>query len=155
MSPAPGAAKPGASTSWAGVPVVDAVSAERLAGLVPSLRRRVLDLMAALHAQGHPVRLTQGRRTTDEQRALYAQGRTTRGSIVTYCDGLVRRSRHQDGRAADFVWVTETGVTWEGPWPLLMQTAEQLGLVSGARWPRGRTDRPHVELPDAIEDDEV
>jgi peptidoglycan L-alanyl-D-glutamate endopeptidase CwlK len=133
---------------------VDTISASRLPGLVPALRRRVVDLMAALHAQGHPVRLTQGRRTLADQQALWNQGRTTRGHIVTFCDGVRNVSKHQTGRAADFVWMTEDGISWQGPWGLLMETAESLGLRAGGRWPKGRTDRPHVELPDAIGDDE-
>jgi len=36
-----------------------------------------------------------GHRTTAEQQALYAKGRTAPGQIVTYCDGIVKKSRHQ------------------------------------------------------------
>ena len=36
-----------------------------------------------------------GLRTTQEQQALYAQGRTTPGPIVTNLDGIIKRSRHQ------------------------------------------------------------
>src|SRR5574343_1273454 len=125
------AAGPGASMPTGSVPAVDAASAARLGGLVPALRRRVVALMDAMHAAGHPVRMTAGYRTTQEQQALWAKGRTVPGLVVTWCDGLVRRSRHQDGRAADFVFRTETGISWHGPWERLGETAESLGLIWG------------------------
>jgi peptidoglycan L-alanyl-D-glutamate endopeptidase CwlK len=42
-----------------------------------------------------------GKRTLEQQQELYAQGRTKPGSIVTYRDGIERRSKHQDGLAVD------------------------------------------------------
>lgn len=47
--------------------------------------------------------VTSGIRTMEEQQALYAQGRTTDGNIVTYRDGTERRSNHQSGDAVDVV----------------------------------------------------
>jgi len=44
-----------------------------------------------------------GMRTQEEQQALYAKGRTVDGVIITYKDGIERRSRHQDGLAVDVV----------------------------------------------------
>lgn len=45
--------------------------------------------------------ITSGLRTTKQQQALYAKGRTAPGGIVTYCDGVNKKSRHQGGRAVD------------------------------------------------------
>jgi peptidoglycan L-alanyl-D-glutamate endopeptidase CwlK len=42
-----------------------------------------------------------GLRTQEEQQKLYAQGRSEPGEIVTFKDGIDRRSKHQDGRAVD------------------------------------------------------
>lgn len=39
--------------------------------------------------------VTYGHRTLEEQQALYAQGRTTPGKIVTKCDGVNNKSAHQ------------------------------------------------------------
>ena len=141
------------------VPAVDAVSAERLATVVPALASRVERLMHALWWLGLPVRVTQARRTDAEQHALWQQGRETPGDTVTDCDGYTRRSKHQDGRAIDFVWKTpDRGVTWDGPWELLGQMAEQLGLKWGGRFrkPNGqpKPDRPHVELPEGMGDED-
>jgi len=48
-----------------------------------------------------------GLRTQEEQQKLYAKGRYEPGNIVTYKDGVDRRSKHQDGTAVDVV-----------PWPI-------------------------------------
>lgn len=37
-----------------------------------------------------------GHRTVAEQQALFAQGRTAPGPIVTYCDGVTKRSKHNE-----------------------------------------------------------
>lgn len=127
---------------------VDDVSSQRLATVVPALASRVERLMWALAWLGLPVRVTQARRTQAEQDALYAQGRTTPGPIVTW----TRESKHVRGRAVDFVWRTPDGVTYEGPWPLLGLMAAELGLTWGGYW--HRQDKPHVELPDAMGDED-
>ena len=132
-----------------GATAVDAVSAERLLTVVPALASRVERLMWALAWLGLPVRVTQARRTQAEQDALWQQGRETPGPIVTW----TRDSKHVRGRAVDFVWRTPTGgVTYEGPWELLALMAGELGLISGVYWQR--QDKPHVELPDAVGDED-
>lgn len=50
--------------------------------------------------------IVSGLRTQEEQAALYAKGRTVPGDIITYKDGIDRRSKHQSGMAVDVV-----------PWP--------------------------------------
>jgi peptidoglycan L-alanyl-D-glutamate endopeptidase CwlK len=52
-------------------------------------------------------------RSADEQAALYAQGRTKSGEIVTYFDGYQRKSAHQLWRAIDFVVVIDDELVWE------------------------------------------
>lgn len=44
-----------------------------------------------------------GFRTTEEQQGLYAKGRTEPGNIITYKDGVNKRSKHQEGLAVDVV----------------------------------------------------
>ena len=44
-----------------------------------------------------------GLRTLEQQKDLYAQGRTRPGRIVTNLDGINKRSKHQDGLAVDVV----------------------------------------------------
>jgi peptidoglycan L-alanyl-D-glutamate endopeptidase CwlK len=44
-----------------------------------------------------------GFRTQAEQQALYAQGRTIPGDIVTKADGVIHKSNHQSGEAVDVI----------------------------------------------------
>jgi len=44
-----------------------------------------------------------GLRTLEEQKALYTQGRTKPGNIVTNADGVISKSNHQSGNAVDVV----------------------------------------------------
>lgn len=61
--------------------------------------------------------ITSGTRTTKEQQALYAQGRTTKGSIVTEKDGIKKKSNHQPhvdgfGHAFDFCPYINGALAW-------------------------------------------
>lgn len=47
--------------------------------------------------------VTWGLRTQEEQQILYAQGRDEPGNIITYKDGVNKRSKHQTGLAVDVV----------------------------------------------------
>ena len=44
-----------------------------------------------------------GLRSLEEQQALYAKGRYAPGEIVTFKDGIDRRSKHQTGQAVDVI----------------------------------------------------
>lgn len=88
-------------------------------------------------------------RSVAEQQALYAQGRTTPGAIVTQLDGVNRKGNHNHlpSRAIDFAIMKNGSITWEnaeyekaGPY------FRSRGLVWGGDW-IGFVDRPHVELP--------
>lgn len=111
----------------------------------------VAKLSALMTAQGHPIMVTDGVRTTAQQILLYKQGREVPGPRVTNCDGVRVKSEHQRGRAADCCFLTPDGQpTWEGPWQLYGDTAEDCGLEWGGRWKK-RPDKPHVQLPkDAV-----
>lgn len=114
----------------------------RLALLDPSFAATIRTLLRMMAVSGHRMFVVSGRRTDAEQAALYAQGRTVAGRVVTNCDGVRRRSKHQDGRACDCAWVGPDA--WEGPWALYAAVAEGLGLIAGANF-RSFPDRPHVE----------
>ena len=47
--------------------------------------------------------ITDGFRTVEDQRKLYAQGRSRKGNIVTNTDGVKKKSYHQSGKAVDFI----------------------------------------------------
>lgn len=112
--------------------------------------------MAAL---GFPMKIVQGLRTVEEQQALFAQGRTKPGKIVTKADGVSNRSNHQAGpdglgRAVDCAFVDDKNTaldeTWadSSPWAAYGALAKAVGLQWGGDW-KGINDRPHIELPKA------
>lgn len=117
---------------------------ERLKGCHPDLVRKVKAVVQDL--QGHGLRpvVVEGLRTPERQAALYAQGRTTPGKIVTN----TLRSRHLNGEAADIAWLDKRGrPTWNAPaahWDLLGSAAEAHNLEWGGRWTM--RDMPHMQL---------
>lgn len=99
-------------------------------------------MLRRLAAQGLTFKVTSGNRTQAEQDALYAQGRTKPGPVVTW----TRRSRHIGGRAIDLTLFSGKNPVWESKhYDTAGKVGEELGLVWGGRW---RTpDKPHFELP--------
>jgi peptidoglycan L-alanyl-D-glutamate endopeptidase CwlK len=81
----------------------DAVSVPRVAALHPKVRKEVSDLIEKIESAlplTAKIRIVQGLRTKDEQDALYAQGRTKEGKIVT--NAKFGQSFHCYGLAIDF-----------------------------------------------------
>lgn len=102
----------------------------------------------AMAVIGHPICVTSGIRTAAEQAALYAQGRTTPGKIVTDADGIRTLSNHQRGTAFDVAFLQDGKPSWaeHHPWLLLGTVGEALGLSWGGRWTApNRPDRPHFQ----------
>ena len=103
---------------------------------------------------GFPMMVTDTLRTKEEQQALYAKGRTKPGPIVTYVDGVTKKSNHQAkeegglGRAVDCCFVVDGKPSWDHrlPWKLYGAMAETLGLRWGGSW-KTLVDLPHIELP--------
>jgi len=123
----------------------------RLRGVHPALVEAVKGLLDEMESIGHPMMVAQGLRTTLQQQALYAQGRTAKGPIVTNADGVTTKSNHQAkndgyGHAVDLAFVDAEPFADRHPWAEMGARAEALGLKWGGRW-KTFTDRPHVELP--------
>jgi peptidoglycan L-alanyl-D-glutamate endopeptidase CwlK len=136
----------------------------KLAGVHPKLVARIERVLAAMEALGHPMMVTDGVRTDEEQAALFKQGRTTPGpnvrqgkplgNTVTNADGKTNRSNHQlhadgTGHAVDCTFIGLDGKPrWidSDPWAAYGACAKALGLKWGGDW-KARKDRPHVELP--------
>lgn len=90
-----------------------------------------------------------GLRTTEEQQALYAKGRTEEGKIVTYADGVRRRSKHQDGVAVDVVpypiaWEDVIGMREFGQFVKGVAVGMGIDIEWGGDWKF--TDLPHFQL---------
>jgi peptidoglycan L-alanyl-D-glutamate endopeptidase CwlK len=86
-------------------------------------------------------------RSVEEQDALYAQGRSAPGPIVTRARG--GESYHNFRRAYDCVPLDSHGnAWWSAPvelWERVGQIGEAVGLEWGGRWKRFK-DRPHFQL---------
>lgn len=81
----------------------DSVSIPRVRALHPAVSTEVFQTIDEIEARWPPtiaVRIVQGLRTIEEQNALYAQGRTKPGNIVTNARG--GSSFHNYGLAIDF-----------------------------------------------------
>jgi peptidoglycan L-alanyl-D-glutamate endopeptidase CwlK len=125
----------------------------RFNGVHPALIARVTKILDAMEALGFPMLVTDGLRTVEQQQALYAKGRTAPGQIVTYADGVRKRSNHQAhadgyGHAMDLAFSVNGQPSWaeDHPWEVFGAMARAVGLTWGGDFKR-LVDRPHVELP--------
>lgn len=94
--------------------------------------------------------VVQGLRTFAESDALYAQGRTKPGPIVT--KAAAGQSYHNYGLAFDFAMITD-GKDDETVGPLWMKVVavmEKYGMTWGGNFPEGFHDNPHFENHFAI-----
>lgn len=130
-------------------------SAPRLTGLHPVVLAAATALIECCYTFGVPIQITQGLRTIAEQDALYAQGRTKPGSIVTNARGGY--SYHNYGLAIDFALLLPNGssVSWNmardgdkdqtTDWLEVVQQAKRLGFEWGGDW-TSLKDYPHFQM---------
>ncbi len=103
-----------------------------LSKLHPIVRAAVSATLATLQGEGVPFRVFEAFRTPERQAALYAQGRTAPGSIVTKAQSW--QSYHQYGLAVDLVLFRDNGWNWSdagadaGSWTRMHEVAALNGL---------------------------
>jgi len=129
-------------------------SASVIRELDPILWTKATELVTRAYERGIPVIVASGLRSREAQRALYEQGRTTPGAIVTNI--RPGRSKHESGLAFDVAPLDPNAAGGMGevlvPWPTDMLLWTTLGLIGeslGLRW-GGRfkpRDFPHFEIP--------
>lgn len=124
----------------------------KLDGVHPALIAAVERILAAMRVLGFEMIVTDGIRSTAEQKALYAKGRSAPGPIVTNTDGVTHLSNHQArddgfGAAVDMCFLVDDLPSWgeSNPWHLYGAMAKALGLVWGGDWAAIK-DRPHIEM---------
>jgi peptidoglycan L-alanyl-D-glutamate endopeptidase CwlK len=125
---------------------MDNVSEQRLSEVHPELANRVRQLADSLLTQAITIRVTQGLRTWAQQLALYNQGRTAPGKIVT--NAKPGYSAHNFGYAVDIVPMDGTLPDWnagDANWKAVLDAALNFGLAEGAQW-RTFPDVPHLYL---------
>lgn len=128
-----------------------------IAELHPMLQILAAKLKEECKKQGISILFSECLRTRAEQDALYAQGRTKPGSIVTNAKGSTYSSQHQWGIAIDFY--LDMDVDGDGSkkddafnnstglFERVGAIAKSIGLGWGGDW-TGFKDRPHLYLPD-------
>lgn len=131
----------------------DQVSLDRISKLHPKIRAEVLTLFKKCYDTINvPIRIVQGLRTIAEQDALYVQGRTKPGNIVTNARG--GDSNHNYGLSFDFCLLNDNGISWDvnidrdkdgqKDWWEVIKLFEAAGYEAGAKW-KSFTDLPHIQ----------
>jgi len=116
--------------------------------LHPKMRAKAEELLKICGEKGMPLLITETFRTTAEQDALYAQGRTAPGNIVTNAKGSSYQSGHQWGVAFDFCRNVK-GKEWDDSDGFFLKVGvlgKSIGLAWGGDWKT--PDKPHLELPE-------
>lgn len=125
------------------------MSTRSLDDLKPAVRPLVDAFLSSCIDAGIDVLVTCTLRTGAEQTALYAQGRTAPGHIVTRAKA--GQSAHNYGLAIDVVPMVNGKPDWSGADPV-WQTMGKLGQAAGLTWlgAHGSSfpEDPHFELPD-------
>lgn len=115
----------------------------------PRLQALAKKLIQECANQGLKIAIDQCFRSVAEQDALYAQGRTKPGDIVTKAKGSTYSSMHQWGVAFDFYRNDGKGNYNESGdfFTKVGQIGVSIGLEWGGNW-RSPVDKPHFQLPD-------
>lgn len=128
---------------------LDGRSESGLRTLLPALQESARAFLQRAAEAGFDARIISATRTYEEQDALFAQGRTQPGRIVTKAKGGL--SAHNFGVAFDVgLFADRTYVTAEKPYKRLAEISPPLRW--GGAWP-DFPDYPHyqlVELPVAV-----
>lgn len=124
------------------------MSSRRLIDLDSRFRERFVNWLHDCEAAGLDLLVTCTLRTHDEQDALYAQGRTKPGRIVT--NARAGQSAHNYGLALDFVPIVNGKLEWDDgapQWHDAGKRAKEFGLEWAGDWPKFR-EFPHVQVSD-------
>lgn len=119
--------------------------------LHPRVRELCAEFERRCREAGLNVLVTETFRTVQEQDALYAQGRTKPGSIITRCKGADYQSPHQWGVAFDFCRNVR-GREYDdsdGFFRKCGAVGKSIGLFWGGDF-RSFVDKPHLEWAEAL-----
>ncbi len=130
----------------------DTISLARLNLLHPLIREDAIkaynEAVQKTPVGVHPF-ITQTLRSFAESDALYAQGRTRPGQIVSWARG--GQSYHNYGLALDFVNLIGGKIVWpdrpekDENWMLVVNIFKKYGFEAGIDWPPKKRDAPHLE----------
>jgi peptidoglycan L-alanyl-D-glutamate endopeptidase CwlK len=128
--------------------ILDDRSERNLATLHPDLQERVASFITAAKMMAKQinmdVRIISGTRSYAEQDAIYAQGRTTKGRIVS--NAKAGFSNHNFGIAFDIgIFQGKAYLDEHKLYDELGPLGESLGLEWGGRWKK-IVDKPHYQF---------
>jgi len=122
------------------------MSDRNLDDLLPEVREAATAAIAACTAKGLSLLVTCTYRSPADQNALYAQGRTTPGAIVT--NARAYQSMHQFKCALDIVPLVNGKPDWDGAHPCWHEIAaifKEHGFEWGEDWPHFK-EMPHFQI---------
>jgi hypothetical protein len=124
--------------------VWDKITQSRINGLHPAMRKPVTDFINKVESQlGIKLRITRGLASFDEQAALYAQGRTKPGPIVT--NAQAGKSFHNYGLAFDVVEIKNGKANWNTDWNAIADIGKnEYGFYWGGDF-KSLKDNPHFQ----------
>lgn len=136
------------------LPNNDPNEAPPVTALHPIVFIKQTELIAETSKAGITILVTDGFRSSEEQNAIYAKGRTTEGKVVTQVQG--GHSYHNYGLAVDFALRTKKGeVIWDmeydgnkngrSDWMEVVEIAKRLGFSWGGDW-KNFPDYPHLQM---------
>ncbi len=114
----------------------------------PVLQCKAAELIRKCAEKGLSIAIGECYRTVEEQDALYAQGRTEPGEIVTNVRGSSYGSHHQWGTAFDIYRNDGKGAydNSDSFFDKAGAVGKEIGLEWGGDW-RTPVDKPHFQLP--------
>lgn len=122
----------------------------KVSDLVPAMREKAKEFAVRMAEEGIPFMFTCTSRSQEEQDALYQQGRTKPGKIVTW----TKHSLHTQRVAFDIAILRDGQPTWDikvdvdgdaiADYLEAGQIGEEIGLIWGGRWKK--PDYPHFQL---------
>lgn len=116
--------------------------------LHPALQQKIKQLQRLCQEEGLELGIGECFRSVQEQDALYAQGRTEPGEIITNAPGASYSSQHQWGIAFDF-FKNIPGHAYDDDafFARVGALGKSIGLGWGGDW-QSIVDRPHLYLAD-------
>lgn len=121
------------------------INSRDLKELLPPVKRRVETFLAAAKAAGIDLLVTSTYRDNESQNALYAQGRTAPGKIVT--NAKAGQSWHNYRCAVDVVPIVNGKPCWDVKHPVWQQVGalgKQAELEWAGDWKRFK-EYPHFQ----------
>lgn len=116
-------------------------------GMNPVVKESALELIKRAYKEKIYVQISSGFRSFADQNALYAQGRTKSGNVVTNARGGY--SNHNFGLAIDYFLVSDDGSkalwTVNDKWRRVAAIGKELGFAWGGDW-KSFPDYPHLEM---------